>query len=97
MVLIDQNPGEGSDPTSIGMNGEYRASLEAFVRKVVGYEELNSLIASHMFRWRIFKGKGIFREGGAGKVSLLADGVRPSFGRARRQLPNRDRRGRDER
>ena len=64
IVLVGQNPGEGSDPVSKRMNREYRAKLEAFVRGEIGFEDLNSLIASHMLRWAIFKGKGIFREGG---------------------------------
>ena len=79
IVLVGQNPGEGSDPVSIGMNREYQARLEAFVREEVGFGELNGLIASHMLRWPVFRAKGIFRESGAARMSLLADGVRPSI------------------
>ena len=71
--------GEGSDPTSVEMNREYRAKLEAFARGNIGFEDLNRVIASHMLRWSVFKGKGIFRESGAAKMSLLDDGVRPSI------------------
>jgi hypothetical protein len=80
IVLVGPNPGEGSDPISKRMNREYRTKLEAFVREEIDFQDLNSLIASHMLRWRVFKGKGIFREGGAGRASLIADGVRPSIG-----------------
>jgi len=30
-----------------------------------GFNDVNHLVASHMVRWRVFKGKGIFRETGA--------------------------------
>lgn len=40
---------------------------------------MNRLIASHMLRWRVFQGKGIFRESGAARMSLLDDDVRPSI------------------
>jgi hypothetical protein len=79
IVLVGQNPGEGSDPDSKRMNREYRAKLEAFLGREIDFKDVNGLIASHMLRWRIFKGKGIFREGGAGRVALLADGVSPSI------------------
>ncbi len=79
IVLVGQNPGEGSDPTSIAMNREYRAGLEALARREAGFEDLNRLVASHMLRWRVFRGKGIFCEGGVGKVALLDNGVRPSI------------------
>lgn len=80
IVLVGQNPGEGSDPVSMRMNREYRSKLEAFERKEDSFEDVNGLIASHMLRWRVFREKGIFREGGAGRVSLIADDVRPSIG-----------------
>jgi hypothetical protein len=79
MVLVGQNPGEGSDPTSIGMNREYRTKLEGFARGEIGFEDLNRLIGAHMLRWSVFHAKGIFREGGAAKMSLLDDDVRPSI------------------
>ncbi len=61
------------------MNREYRAKFEAFVRGEIGFEDLNRLIASHMLRWSVFNGKGIFRESGAARMSLLDDSVRPSI------------------
>jgi hypothetical protein len=41
IVLVGQNPGEGSDPVSKRMNLEYQFKLEAFVREEVGFEDLN--------------------------------------------------------
>jgi hypothetical protein len=79
IVLMGQNPGEGSDPASVEMNREYREGFEAFTRGERGFADLNRLIASHMLRWRVFNGKGIFRDSGAGWMSLLDDDVRPSI------------------
>ncbi len=79
IVLMGQNPGEGSDPASVEMNREYQAKLEAFAREDIGFEDLNRLIAPHMLRWSVFKGKGIFRERGAARMSLLDESVRPSI------------------
>ncbi len=63
----------------MGMNREYQTKLEKFTREEIGFEDLNSLIGSHMLRWKVFNGKGIFRESGAAKMSLLDDDVRPSI------------------
>jgi hypothetical protein len=79
VVMVGQNPGEGRDPASVEMDRKYRAKLEAFRRGDAGFEELNRLIASHMLSWRVFEGKGIFSESGAGRMSLLDDDVRPSI------------------
>lgn len=79
IVLMGQNPGEGSDPASVEMNLEYRAKLEAFACGDIGFEDLNCLIASHILRWSVFNDKGIFRESGAARMFLLDDGVRPSI------------------
>ena len=79
VVLIAQNPGEGSDPVSVEMNREYRAKLEAFAQGDAGFEDLNRLVAAHLLGWRIYEGKGIFRQGGAARMALLDDDVRPSI------------------
>jgi hypothetical protein len=79
LVLMGQNPGEGSDPRSIKADREYRAKLEAFAQGDTGFDDLNRLVASQMVRWPVFKGKGIFRESGAARMSLLDNDVRPSI------------------
>ncbi len=79
IVMVGQNPGEGSDSASRTKNSEYRAKLEAYVRGDADFEDLNRLIASHMLWWDVFNGKGIFRESGAGVISLLDADVRPSI------------------
>jgi hypothetical protein len=79
IILMGQNPGEGSDPVSVEMNREYRAGLEAFTQRDLRFEDLNRLVALHMLRWSVFKGKGIFRESGAGRMSPLDEDVRPSI------------------
>jgi hypothetical protein len=48
IVLVGQNPGEGSDPASVEMDREYRAKLDAFTRGDTTFKDLNRLIASHM-------------------------------------------------
>jgi hypothetical protein len=58
------------------MNREYQDKLEAFTRGEVGFKELNSLIASHMLRWLMFDGKGIFRESDARRISLVDEDLR---------------------
>src|SRR5262245_7836191 len=63
VILIAQNPGEGSDPYSVAKNVEYLAKLEAFAEGNAGFEDLNHLVAQHHLGWRIYEGKGIFREG----------------------------------
>jgi hypothetical protein len=79
VVLIAQNPGEGRDPVSVAKNVEYRAKLEAFAQGSAGFEDLNHLVAEHHLGWRIYEGKGIFREGGVGRMALLDEDVRPSI------------------
>jgi hypothetical protein len=79
VVLIGQNPGEGRDPVSVAMDREYRDALEAFMEGETGFEDLNRLIADHMLKWRVFQAKGIFRESGAARISLLDEDVRPSI------------------
>jgi hypothetical protein len=37
------------------------------------------LVAAHLLGWRIYEGKGTFREGGAGRMALLDEDVRPSI------------------
>jgi hypothetical protein len=76
---MGQNPGEGSDVASVGMDRQYWAKLEGFAQGDVRFDELNHLVASHMLRWSVFKGKGIFREAGAARMSLLDEEVRPSI------------------
>lgn len=60
-------------------NREYRPKLEAFAQGNAGFEDLNRLVAAHLLGWRIYGGKGIFREGGAGRMALLDEDVRPSI------------------
>lgn len=60
-------------------NRSYRAELEAFARGEVGFEDVNLSIASHVAWWKIYAGKGVFREGGAERVALIAEDVRPSI------------------
>lgn len=79
IVMVGQNPGEGSDPVSRGRDSEYRAKLEAYLQEQTDFEDLNTLIASHMLRWDVFVGKGIFRENGSGRITLLDEDVRPSI------------------
>src|SRR5215217_4221538 len=42
IVLMGQNPGEGSDRASIEMNREYLSALMAFSQGDIGFEDLNS-------------------------------------------------------
>jgi hypothetical protein len=79
VVLIGQNPGEGSDAFSVAKNVDYQAELEAFAQGSAGFEELNHLVAEHHLAWRIYEGKGIFRKGGAGRMALLDEDVRLSI------------------
>jgi Uracil DNA glycosylase superfamily len=79
LLLVGQNPGEGSDPTSVAMDRDYLGKLHAFMVGDAGLAELNRLVASHMRTWRLFAQKGIFHESGAARISLLDDDVRPSI------------------
>jgi hypothetical protein len=60
------------------LNSAYLTKLKEFTREDTTFADLNGLIASHMLAWDVFGGKGIFREGSAGTVSLLPQDVRPS-------------------
>jgi hypothetical protein len=77
ILLVGQNPGEGRAAASV--DRDYSGALEAFAEGEIGFEELNGRVASHMLRWSVFKGKGIFRESDAGRISLLDEDVRPSI------------------
>jgi hypothetical protein len=79
IVLMGQNPGEGSDPISVAMDRDYWAQLEAFMHGRVQLEELNRLIASHMLTWLVFAQKGVFQESGTARIALLDDETRPSI------------------
>lgn len=79
ILLVGQNPGEGRAAASVEMDRDYSAALEAFAEGEIGFEELNGRVAPYMLRWSVFKGKGIFGESDAGRISLLDDDVRPSI------------------
>jgi hypothetical protein len=79
IVLLGKNPGRGTDPEAKEKNRAYRADLESFARGEIGFEDANHSIASHVAWWRIYAGKGVLREGGADRVSLIAEDVRPSI------------------
>ncbi len=79
IVLLGKNPGRGTDTESMEKNRAYRTELEAFAREEIGFEDVNHSIASHVAWWKLYAGKGVFREGGAEWVSLIAEDVRPSI------------------
>ena len=76
VVLLGQNPG---GPRSGGEERLYHARLEAFDRREISFAEVNEFLASLIPGWRVFAGKGIFRESGAHEASLIAEDVRPSI------------------
>jgi hypothetical protein len=79
LLIMPQNPGEGRDPAAVAMDRDYGAKLHAFMHGNTGFEELNRLIASHILTWRLFAQKGVFRESGTARISLLDEDVRPSI------------------
>jgi hypothetical protein len=79
IVVLGQNPGEGSQPDAVARDGDYRAKLEAFARGDTLFEDVNRLVASDMLGWGSSRARGIFRESGAARTSLLDDDVRPSI------------------
>jgi hypothetical protein len=80
IALIGQNPGEGGDPASVAKDREYREKLEAFTRGDIGFDDLNRFVASLAPTWRVFTGKGVFRDDCAPRMSLIDDDVRLSIG-----------------
>ncbi|MDA2930730.1 hypothetical protein MYX84_12435 [Acidobacteria bacterium AH-259-O06] len=79
ILMLGQNPGEGSSPIHQSWNVGYTQQLADFANDQTSFEELNALIASEMMRWRIFRGKGIFRENGDERVALVPERIRPSI------------------
>ena len=79
VVIVSQNPGEGSDPVSQNLNLDYRAKLEEFAAGRAGWKDLSDFIASQMLQWKVFRNKGIFLESGDDRIELLPTDLRPSI------------------
>ena len=79
VVIVSQNPGEGSDSVSESLNVDYRDKLEEFAAGREGWKDLSDFIASQMLQWKVFKNKGIFLESGDDRIELLPTDLRPSI------------------
>lgn len=77
--MLGQNPGEGSSPVHQSWNVGYHSQLMAFAKDQLTFKDLNAVVGLEMSRWSIFVGKGIFRESGDHRVSLIPAGFRPSI------------------
>jgi hypothetical protein len=63
----------------VASDSEYRDELEAFTRGDIGFDDLNRFVASLLPIWRVFTGKGVFRDDPAPRMSLIDNDVRLSI------------------
>ncbi len=79
LLILSQNPGEGSSYEAQHWDAHYSDVLKRFADGLLSWEELNREVAGEILKWGTFAEKGIFAESGDSRISLLDPSVRPSI------------------
>lgn len=78
ILFLGYNPGEGKLQSSQNEDKTLVLELQAFAKGQASLAQFSQFQSSHIMKWPIYRGKGIFSGTGDELISLLPAAVRPS-------------------